>query len=125
MATGEAGKADASSALTDTTPFGVPSVQGTKSSAGRKLPGSPRVADSAEAQPARSTTQTQSAMDHKRAFQAVNAETLELALQDIDYEMPPHKVSLCSDSIADFLHCTSGRKASSISIEAFNLDKDT
>ena len=93
LAIGEPGKPDGSSAITDSSPFGVASVQGTKSTAAGKLPGSPRVADSGEAQPARSTTsQTQSAMDHKRAFQAVNAETLELALQDIDYEMPPHKV---------------------------------
>lgn len=93
LAPSEPGKADGLAAMTDTSPFGVPSIQGTKGPTTAKLPTTPQVPSSAEAQPARSNaSQTQSAMDHKRAFQAVNAETLELALQDIDYEMPPHKV---------------------------------
>lgn len=74
----------------ENTPFAVPSVQAAKDAAAGKLPGSPHISGSADSQPAKSAPQA--VMDHKRAFQAVNAETLEVALQDIDYELPPHKV---------------------------------
>lgn len=55
------------------------------------LPGSPRLPGTEEP-PRLAGSATQAAMDHKRAFQAVNAETLELASQNIDYPLPPHKV---------------------------------
>lgn len=82
----------------DGTPFGVPAIQGAQPSG--RLPGSPRANSSAQLP---RPNATQAAMDHKRAFQAVNAETLELALQDINYEMPPHKVN---NSAKSKMHCS-------------------
>ena len=93
----EQGEADAQDvAATENSPFSVPAVQaGDQISGAARLPGSPRLSGSAEPQPTRSNA-TQTAMDHKRAFQAVNAETLELASQDINYELPPQRVcSIC------------------------------
>ena len=72
----------------------APSSQAVPSNA--HLPGSPRLpGGSTEELPLPSSTATQSAMDHRRAFQTVNAETLELASQNVDYVLPPHKVQSC------------------------------
>lgn len=75
------------------TPFGTAAAQEKGQPA--HLPGSPRLPrGSMDDVPRPSVSVTQSAMDHRRAFQAVNAETLELAAQTVDYVMPPHKVLL-------------------------------
>lgn len=42
-----------------------------------------------------SATPAQAVMDPNRAFQAINAETLEQASQDVDYPLPPQNVSSC------------------------------
>ena len=41
-----------------------------------------------------SATPAQAVMDPNRAFQAINAETLEQASQDVDYPLPPQTVRL-------------------------------
>ena len=86
-------EAESDAVKSESSPFGAPSVQGT----GANLPGSPRLpGSSAEDVQRPSTNATQTAMDHKRAFQAVNAETLEIASQNVDHLMPPHKVQICT-----------------------------
>ena len=76
---------------TEASPFGAAAIQGSN---GKKAPESPREsAGSTEGAGApHISNATQTAMDHKRAFQAVNAETLEVASQNVDYDIPPHKV---------------------------------
>lgn len=84
--------AAAAASAKEGTPFGASAVQSVTERS--PLPSSPRlpgISTDGLGQPAGSGA-TQNAMDHRRAFQAVNAETLELAAQKIDYVVPPHKV---------------------------------
>jgi hypothetical protein len=83
---------DGDGKATEVSPFGAASIQGSN---GKKALKSPREdsGGSHDPPPPPSTSNaTQTAMDHKRAFQAVNAETLEVASLNVDYDIPPHKV---------------------------------
>lgn len=77
----------------EVSPFGVASIQG--SNAKKALESLQESGGSNDAPaPLHASNATQNAMDHKRAFQAVNAETLEVASQDVDYDIPPHKAGV-------------------------------